>query len=262
MYLENSVGKVYYEVHGAENEGPVVFFAHGVSMDHRTFEPQVEALKERYKVIVWDMPYHGLSSPIDFKLSFVDTAADYAIQILDQLQIDQAVLVGQSLGSFVAQQAVYKYPARIMATVHIGGAPLYPKTTSLLQALIPMIPLFINLYPEKMIFRAFAKHKALKTATRKYLEESASRNGKRVMIHLTQEMLRDMVRGLPDSSQESMLLCYGDHDAPFLKRMSISWHKRTSGSKLAVIRNAHHIANQDNPEGFNEVLTSFLASLG
>ncbi len=58
MFLENDVGTVYYEVNGPE-EAPAVLFSHGVAMDHRTFETQVAALADRYRVIVWDMPYHG-----------------------------------------------------------------------------------------------------------------------------------------------------------------------------------------------------------
>ena len=64
MYFKNDVGTVYYEVYGPEN-APAVLFSHGVAMDHRTFESQIRALEERYRVIVWDMPYHGYSSPID-----------------------------------------------------------------------------------------------------------------------------------------------------------------------------------------------------
>jgi len=68
-------------------------------MDHRTFETQVQALEDRYRVIVWDMPYHGRSSPIDKKLRFSTTATDFVIALLDELNIRQAVLAGLSLGS-------------------------------------------------------------------------------------------------------------------------------------------------------------------
>ena len=46
MYYENSRGKVYYEVHGEDN-APVVVFSHGICMDHKTFIPQVDDLKDR-----------------------------------------------------------------------------------------------------------------------------------------------------------------------------------------------------------------------
>jgi pimeloyl-ACP methyl ester carboxylesterase len=126
MYYENNLGKIYYEFHGPE-AAPAIVFSHGVTMDHRTFNDQVKALKDRYRVIVWDMPYHGKSTAIDDNLQFSTTAADFIMELLDHLKIDKAILAGLSLGSFVSQQAAYMYPERVMATIHISGSSLYPK---------------------------------------------------------------------------------------------------------------------------------------
>jgi len=257
MYYENNLGKVYYEAYGPES-GAGLFFFHGVSIDHETFKTQVEALKDRYRVVVWDMPYHGLSSPIDYKLQFSATAADFAVAIMDALNMEQAVHVGQSLGSFVAQQLAYRYPERTRASVHIGGGPLYPRSHPILKAANPFIPLMLNLYPERLLYQAFAKHKALTEETKAYLVEKSSKTGKKIIAHLTQEMYRDMVKGIPKQTIEPMLLCYGDHDLPFIKRMSQKWHRRTPHSVLAEVKDAHHIANQDNPGDFNRILLSFL----
>ena len=69
MYYENKMGKVYYEVYGEKNEKTIVF-CHGVSMNYETFNSQVDILKEKYKVIIWDMPYHGSSSSIENNFNF------------------------------------------------------------------------------------------------------------------------------------------------------------------------------------------------
>ncbi len=61
--------------------------------------------------------------------------------------------------------------------------------------------------------------------------------------------------------QEPMLMCYGDHDLAFIKKMSQKWHRRIPHSRLAEVKEAHHIANQDNPEEFNRILLSFLEGL-
>jgi pimeloyl-ACP methyl ester carboxylesterase len=36
------------------------------------------------------------------------------------------------------------------------------------------------------------------------------------------------------------------------------WHKECPESQLVIIENAHHVANQDNPEETNRVIISFL----
>ena len=260
MYYKNQQGKVYYEAHGPEG-APAVIFSHGVSIDHETFQAQVEAFKDRYRLVVWDMPYHGLSSAIDYKLQFSAAAADFAIAIMDALDIEQAVHVGQSLGSFVAQQAAYRHPGRTRATVHIGGGPLYPRSHPIIKAANPFIPLVLHLYPERLLYQTFAKHKALTEVTQAYLVEKSSRTGKKIITHLTQEMYRDMVKGISEPTKEPMLICYGDHDLPFIKKMSQKWHQRTPHSRIAEVKASHHMANQDNPGEFNRILLSFLEEL-
>ena len=259
MFYKNELGNVYYEVHGPEN-APAVVFSHGVAMDHRTFERQVEALKDNFRVIVWDMPYHGKSSAIDEKLPFSKTAADFIMEILDTLNIQKAVMAGLSLGSLVAQQAAYKYPDRVAAAIHISGGPLYPKYPGLFRIFKPFMGL-MKLYPTAMLNKAFAKHKTITEDTRAYLMETMSRTGKDTVIHLTKEMLQDMVDGLREQPKQPALIVYGDHDLAIIKNMSIKWHANQPGSKLQMVKNAHHIANQDNPEEINRILVNFLESI-
>jgi pimeloyl-ACP methyl ester carboxylesterase len=260
MFLKNDVGTVYYEVYGPE-EAPAVLFSHGVAMDHRTFETQVQALEDRYRVIVWDMPYHGRSSAIDKNLRFSTVAADFIIALLDELNIRQAVLAGLSLGSLVVQQAAHRYPERVKAVVHISGGPLYPKFPALLKAAIPFISVFMKLYPVKPLNKAFAEHKALAEATKTYLMETAAHTGKDAITHLTNEMVRDMVVGLPGHPPHPALIVYGDHELRALKNMSKRWYKQHPDGRLVEIHDAHHILNQDNPAAFNTALLNFLEEI-
>ena len=260
MYFENKVGKVYYEDYGREDALPIIF-SHGINMNHETFKAQAETLQEKYRVIIWDMPYHGKSSPIDKKLPFSETTADLISNFLDHLKIEKAVLAGLSLGSYVTQIAAYKYPEKVKATIHIGGSPLHPPVTSLLKIANPLIGLFINLYPERKVFKAFAEHRTLKPETRDYLERIATENGKQVMSHLTKELMRDMARGLPNHTAEPKLLCHGDHEISMVRNQMKRWHNDCPQTQLKIIEDAHHIANQDNPEATNKVLLDFLAGI-
>ena len=257
MYLKTNVGTVYYEVYGP-TAAPAIVFSHGVAMDHRTFATQVAALEDRYRVIVWDMPYHGYSAPIERKLRFSTTAADCIIALLDELHIQQAVLAGLSLGSLVVQQAAQRYPERVKAVVHISGGPLYFKLPAITKAANPLISLFIKLYPTRAFNRTFAEHKALTKATQAYLRETVAYTGKEAITHLTHEMLRDLVEGLPGHPPHPALIVYGDHEMRFIQKMARAWHSQHPHSQLVEIQDAHHILNQDNPAAFNAVLETFL----
>jgi len=258
MYYENDKGKVYYEVHGKEDNSSVLVFSHGICMDHQTFIPQIDALKDQYRIIIWDMPFHGKSSPLDHNEPFIKTAADLIMELLDHTKTDKAILVGQSLGSFVTQRAAHRHPQRVTATVHIGGGSLYPGYSPLLKLLNPLMSLFITLYPDRSVFKAFASHRALKPDTRAYMQQVAEKTGKQVLSHVTQQLLTDMVNGLPEPSKKPMLLIHGDHEATLVKNILQKMKQHNPNSQLAVVHDAHHIANQDNPEEFNKILLSFL----
>ncbi|MDR5658860.1 alpha/beta hydrolase [Serpentinicella sp. ANB-PHB4] len=260
MYYKNDIGSIYYEVHGPEN-APVIVFSHGVTMDHQTFQEQVIALKDKYRVIVWDMPYHGKSSEINENLQFSTTAADFIIELLDALDISNAILAGLSLGSFVTQQAAYKYPERVVATIHLSGGSLYPKYSRWFKVLNPFFSLPISILPSRSLAKSFAKHKAITPHTIAYLEEGVHKTGKKSLIHLIKEMINDMVIGLPEPLKQPMLIIYGDHELGAIKKMNEKWHNNSLNSQISVIENAHHILNQDNPEECNKVLLDFLKKL-
>ncbi|TVQ18882.1 MAG: alpha/beta hydrolase [Spirochaetaceae bacterium] len=267
MYLESTFGKVYYEVHGprlgdsrAPSTAPTVLFAHGVTMDHRTFESQVDALADRYRVVCLDLPGHGRSEPVDLKGPYSSRAAKVINELLDELQVSRVVLVGQSLGSTVCQRAASESPDRVVASVHLGGWSLYPRITPLFSLFKPFVALSIALFPRKPLFAMFAAHKALKPHTQAYLHACASAAGKRFIRRLTLDMFGDMIDGIAGRLDHPMLICHGDHEAGFLQRHARAWHESQPDSTLAVIEDANHIANQDNPSGFNEWLSAFLDS--
>src|ERR1700758_86580 len=49
---------IHYEVHG---QGPTILLSHGYSATCRMWDGQIEALRDRFQVIVWDMRGHGQS---------------------------------------------------------------------------------------------------------------------------------------------------------------------------------------------------------
>ncbi len=257
MFLESQIGSIYYDVRGPV-DAPAIMFLHGVAMDHRTFDAQVAALEDRYRVIVMDMPCHGRSAHLGKTTSYARATADLAMALLDELGIHEAVLAGLSLGSFVVQHAAHAYPERVTAMVQISSGSLHPGYSPLFQLLMPFTWLTIKALPMGMVKRSFAQHKALLEETRAYLRETTVQTGKDAIIYVTNEMTKDLVRGLPEPPTQPSLIVYGDHDLRFIQHMSILWHERQPNSRLVEVPNAHHILNQDNPEPFHRALREFL----
>ena len=68
-----------------------------------------------------------------------------------------------------------------------------------------------------------------------------------------------MIQSLAGIEKPTLVLV-GEHDEPFLGSTDYIHHK-VVGSTKAVIANAGHAANIDNPAEFNRVVLDFLATL-
>jgi pimeloyl-ACP methyl ester carboxylesterase len=95
---------------------PPVVLAHGLLMDHEMFDPQVEALSARYRIITWDARCHGETETTDDPFTYWDLAEDLR-GLLDRLAIERAVIGGMSQGGFVALRFALKYPERAAALI-------------------------------------------------------------------------------------------------------------------------------------------------
>ena len=76
-----------------------------------------------------------------------------------------------------------------------------------------------------------------------------------------QRLLYEIIEGIPEPEYRHLMISFGETDLSFIRKNSLKWHEKTPGSVLVEIKGANHIANQDNPERFNEALMNFLESI-
>ncbi|WP_213955958.1 alpha/beta hydrolase [Variovorax sp. dw_954] len=108
---------LYFEDSGGD--GPAIVFSHGLLMDGTMFEPQVAALKSRYRCIVWDERGHGRTATDECApFTYYDSANDLAA-LLAHLGIRRAVLAGMSQGGYLSLRCALTHPALVSALVLI-----------------------------------------------------------------------------------------------------------------------------------------------
>src|ERR1700733_12192275 len=97
--------RLAYEVTG---QGRAVVLCHGFGLDLRMWDPQVEPLAARFRVVRYDCRGFGASGPFDPAVPY--THAGDLLALLDHLAIDEAVLAGLSFGGRVVMQAALAAP--------------------------------------------------------------------------------------------------------------------------------------------------------
>jgi pimeloyl-ACP methyl ester carboxylesterase len=117
-----STGVDMHYVEQGQGEGPVLVLLHGYTDSFRSFELVLPVFPRGFHVYALDQRGHGDSSRPESGYSQSGFASD-VVAFLDAKGIRRAILVGHSMGSFIAQQVALEHPGRVEGLVLIGSAP-------------------------------------------------------------------------------------------------------------------------------------------
>lgn len=123
-------GRKAYAYTGAKSFDPTlpcVVFIHGALHDHSVWTLLARwAAHHGRSVLAVDQPGHGRSDgPL---LPDVEALADWTLALLDNVDVQEAALIGHSMGSLIALEAASRAPDRVNRLVMIGTA--YPMKVS------------------------------------------------------------------------------------------------------------------------------------
>lgn len=150
--------KMYYEVYG--NGDPLVLI-HGSYMSiDLNYGPIIPELAKKHKVIALELQGHGRTADIDRDYSF-DVMAEDVAGLLKYLNINNAAVLGYSLGATVALNFTIKHPEMVNKLVFISS--VYKSDG--------WIPSVRNLFP--MIKPEFFEHTPLKTEYNRLAPDTA-----------------------------------------------------------------------------------------
>ncbi|MFJ3415639.1 alpha/beta fold hydrolase [Streptomyces sp. NPDC086082] len=133
MPLADSDGtSIYYERHGS---GPAILFVHGSGGHHAAWWQQVAALRDEFTVVTVDLRGFGKSDSSMTEFDGQDFPGD-VVAVLDQEDLADVMLVGQSIGSVAALRAGLLRPERVGSVVlgHSLGGISHPELRELAAA--------------------------------------------------------------------------------------------------------------------------------
>ena len=110
---------------GGDSATRTLVLLHGIGTDSASWVQQLDAFAPVCRVVAWDAPGYGTSTPL---AGSSPIAADYAealLALFDALHISKALLLGQSLGALMASAFAARYPERIETLVLTGPASGY-----------------------------------------------------------------------------------------------------------------------------------------
>jgi pimeloyl-ACP methyl ester carboxylesterase len=110
-----------YDIDGPA-EAPTIVFVHGTRLTRSMWRAQFEGLRDDYRVVAVDLPGHGALADRPFTLT---GAADHVATIIETTVGRPAIVVGLSLGGYVAMDLAARRPELIRGLV-LSGATAEP----------------------------------------------------------------------------------------------------------------------------------------
>ena len=256
--LERPGARLVYEVAG---EGPAVVLVHGFGLDLRMWDPQVEPLAARFRVVRYDCRGFGSSGPFDPAVPY--THAGDLVALLDHLDISDAVLVGLSFGGRVALQTALADPARVrglaLLDAVLDGVPWDPEAARALDEVARRVQAAGVLAGREAwlahpLFAAARERPSLASALAAMV---AGYPGQHWLGQDSHRQTRPPIEVL-EGVAGPVLVAVGERDVPGFREMSAVLARRIPGATYRVVPDAGHMINMEQPAVVNEMLIRFV----
>lgn len=257
----NGISLAYHD----QGQGLPIVFLHAFPLNRRMWAQQEAALSIQSRIITIDLRGHGESDAPLWHYT-LDQAADDVRALLDNLSIQQAVLVGLSMGGYILFAFYRKYAERVKGLILADTRPqadtpegkegrfqmaqiAYQKGPgAIADLMIPKLlsPATIQTRPEIVqTVRAMIESNQISGIAGDLMAMAERPDSVPLLKQIacpTQIIVGELDRATPPSDAKLMA-------------------EQIPASRLATIPEAAHLSNLEQPESFNQIVGSFVGEL-
>ncbi len=264
-------GAIHYWTNGEQlgskkiSSDYTLVFLPGLTADYRLFDKQAEYFAGKYRILIWDAPGHASSCPFELKFSLMDKAG-WLGEILDKERIDKPIIIGQSMGGYVGQAFMERFPGKLGGFISIDSAPLQRRYVTGMEIwLLKRTEPVYRHYPWKSLLKSGANGCAVSEYGRKLMHDIMMTYDQEHYAKLAGHGYRILAQAIEANLPyivdcPALLICGKCDRAGSTKRYNKAWHK-TTGIPIEWIEKAGHNSNTDQPELVNSLIERFIESI-
>jgi len=260
--LVNEVEISYLQT-GAADALPLLFI-HGFPFNKLMWANQLEALKNRYRCIAYDVRGHGqsLAGEKDFSM---DLFGDDLLAFLDALRIKKAVVCGLSMGGYIALNAIQKQPDRFAGLLLVDtqcGADTPEGKEKRMKTIAFIQKNGLKVYAEESLKNLFAPASFQSRKQEVQFIHQTILNTSAEVICRTLQALADRKESCSYLPKIKTPVCVivGSEDKITPPAVAQKMADAIKDSKLMIINKAGHLTNLEAPEEFNKAVLDFLTT--
>lgn len=253
--------------------GPTVLLLHGAGGATHSWRDILPLLARQFRVIAPDLPGHGFSKLGALQRSSLPLMARDVVGLLTKLKVTPDLIVGHSAGSALALQMLEVLPQPPRGIVGINPAldnfkgvagwlfPVMAKALSLNPLVAPVFArMSRNGSAENLIAGTGSTLDPVGLALyRAAIGETRHVDGALTMM--AQWKLDGLQERLP-SLDLPVLFVVGDNDQAVPPTTADRAARRMPAAKVVHLPDLGHLAHEENPNQFCDLITKFAASIG
>lgn len=244
--------------HDAVGDGPAIILLHAGVADRRMWAEHLEPLAAAgHRAVAVDLPEFGESESSEL------VPWDAVLATLDALEIETAVLVGNSFGGGVALRAAAVAPHRVSALVLVSARPFDAEPSPALAAAWTAEEAALERGDVEAATRAVVDAWTLPDAPAALRERVAAmqRRAYELQLEVPEPELDDPLGGPAALATLDIpaLILTGEHDMPDFHDAAAGLEQTLPRAQRATIPAAGHLAPLETPEAFRELVLAFVA---
>jgi pimeloyl-ACP methyl ester carboxylesterase len=252
---------------------PTLLLVHGLGGNWTAWLENLPALSREHRVLAIDLPGFGNSPPAGDGISIPGYARTIE-RFCERVGVQSMVVVGSSLGGWVAAELALRAPERVRALVLVDAAGIVPTRLERLKALSLMQSAALTAPLAPRFRRSVSSRRRLRKLALRY---TVARPG-----DLAADLVYMALPTAPDpgfvpafvAARRSWsdgwcdrlteiecptLIVWGARDSMLPLRHAREFARRIRGSRLRVIEDAGHLPMLERPAAFNAAVLAFLA---
>lgn len=252
-YIHLDGKNIYYVLkksNSVHDKSRAIIFIHGSGGSYSTWKNQIERLNVNFHLIALSLPSHTASDKFD-DLS-LELYVNVVEKMIEDLELQEVILCGHSLGGAVIQSYYFKYPNKVVGLILVGTGARLRVSSLILESLSNNYDNYLDNMPSVAFYR-----KTPSEIIEKCVEQTS-----KVPSEVTYNDFKicdgfDTLDKTEKIDVPSLIIC-GKQDKLTPMKYSTYFKEKIKTSELVIIDGAGHHVMLEKPVEFNNAIEKFI----
>jgi pimeloyl-ACP methyl ester carboxylesterase len=267
-FLDLSGARLYYYAAGTRGAGVPVVLIHGFPTSGHLWSDVVPLIPRGHRIVVLDLLGYGRSDRPLIRAVDVRAHAERVAQLLDELRIPRACIVGHGIGGGIAQSLAIRHPERVSHLCLIDSVAFDRWPTLEARIARASLPMTRFLPPNALLAvvrrdmrRGYVDHARAAHSIDLYLRPFNETEGRAALVaHIRALTSRETIKlgRQLGKIRAPTAIVWGEHDRVIPVTVGRRLQSMIAGATLDVIPDGGHFTPEELPRQIADVIERLL----